>query len=109
LSNAQSGIGDGLAVYEQAADALKLAGKATGPLEKALIKHTQDLLSTAQRVFNDGYQKLTNVRVKFNLVVPVPPQQNTAPVTIPTTPAPVTTPGGANSGSGAGSKHHKKK
>jgi hypothetical protein len=106
LSNAQNGVADGLAVYQQAAEALKLAGKATGPLQKALVKHTQDLLATAQRVFNTGYQKLINERENFNLVAPVPPQPTTAP--IQTTPAPIATvtPGATSS---SGSKHHKKK
>jgi hypothetical protein len=105
LSNAQNGIADGLAVFQQAADALKLAGKATGPLQKQLITHAQDLVSTAQKVFDDGYQKLINERQKFNLVVPVPPQQSAAP--IPT--AAVTAPASTPSGSGGSSKHSKKK
>src|SRR5438309_1261554 len=72
---------------QQKADALKLSGKATGPLQKELIAHTQNLLAAAARVFNHGYQKLINERAKFNLLVPVNPSQQTSPpAVIPTAP-----------------------
>src|SRR5438270_6632035 len=87
LSTAQNLVADGLGVYQQAADALKLSGKATGPLQKELITHTQSLLAAAARVFDHGYQKLINERAKFNLVAPVNPSQQTSPpAAIPTLP-----------------------
>jgi hypothetical protein len=112
LSNAQNLVADGLGVYQQAADALKLSGKATGPLQKQLITHTQNLLAAAARVFNHGYQKLINERAKFNLLVPVNPSQQTSPpAVIPTAPVvPSAVPSAAPSSAGGSNGHkHKKK
>jgi hypothetical protein len=107
LSNAQSLIGDGLAVYQQAADALRLTGRATGAQQKALLRHTGSLLAVAARVFNDGYQKLINQRQRFNLLAPVTPTQ---PSTLPTSiPVPSVVPSAPTPSGGAHKHKHKKK
>jgi hypothetical protein len=111
LSNAQTLIGDGLGVYQQAAVALRLTAQATGTQQKALLTHTNSLLAVAARVFGDGYQKLINERQKFNLLAPVTPTQpSILPSSIPSIPVPTVVPSASKTHSGGAHKHkHKKK
>jgi hypothetical protein len=73
LNDAQTLISDGLQVFEQAADALKLAAQASEADRPALIAHAEKLLSVAGAVFGDGYQKLVNERSRFDLLIPTQP------------------------------------
>ena len=84
LSDAQNLISDSLGVYQQAADALTLAGQATGGSRTSLVDHAQSLLGTAARIFSDGYQKLINERGRFGLLHSVNTgQQQGLPPTVP--------------------------
>jgi len=88
LSDSQNLLGEALQVYEQVADQFKLATAATGFEQRALLAHASKLQLVAQRIFGDGYQKLTNVRGLFNLLSTTPPQPLT-PTGPPVPPAPV--------------------
>jgi hypothetical protein len=68
LVTGQNQIENGLQVYEQVADSLKLSVEATGAIQEKLLAHTGSLLLTANQIFQGGYEALVGERAKFGLV-----------------------------------------
>jgi hypothetical protein len=91
LVTGQKQIENGLQVYEQVADSLKLSAEATGGIQKKLLAHTGALLLTANQIFQGGYEALVGERAKFGLVSltpqsPLPNAGGTVPGIVPPTP-----------------------
>jgi hypothetical protein len=112
LIDSQDFLGQSLTVFQQAATAVVAASKATGEAQTALIKQAQSLLPVAQRLFSDGYQKLTNVRTKLGVQAapPPPPPPSPAPsASASATPTATPTPSGSPKAKASSTPGKKKK
>jgi hypothetical protein len=107
LIDSQQFLVQSLKVFDQASQALVAASKTTGSGRAALVDQAQKLMPVGADLFNNGYQRLVNVRTKLGLSAPpaLPPQPSAAP-----SPTPTATTAGSGKGSGTkkAQKHSKK-
>jgi hypothetical protein len=103
LADVKNLLVQAMTVYGQAANSLKLAAGAEGAEQKDLASQTSTLYVSAQELFNQGWQKLINLRLEFNLINPV----ITAPATPGTTASLTIPPSGGGGNKKPGGKNHK--
>ncbi|MDP9342883.1 MAG: hypothetical protein M3Q23_12490 [Actinomycetota bacterium] len=74
LVDAQSFLGQSLKLYQQLAQMMKEAAQATGDTRTALVTQAQGLLPVGATLFQDGIQKINNLRTTLGVPTqPVPP------------------------------------
>jgi hypothetical protein len=103
LIDSQEFLVQSLKVYQQAGRAIVAASKASGTAQAALVDQAQKLMPVGADLFNNGYQRLVNVRTTLGVSTPpaLPPQPSAAP-------SPTATSGKAGSGKGSGGKKGQK-
>jgi hypothetical protein len=71
LIDAQNFLTQSLKLFQQVADILKDAAQATGDAQTTLVTQAQGLLSVGATLFQDGYQKINNLRTELGIPAPV--------------------------------------
>jgi hypothetical protein len=77
VQDSQTGMVNGLKLYEQIANAIALAVKANGTERKDLIKVATNLIPTAKGIFDSGYLDFTQAQIVAHVFAP--PTQPGAP------------------------------
>ena len=106
LIDSQDFLVQSLKVYGQAARAVVAAGKASGDARTSLLDQAKSLMPVGADLFNNGYQRLVNVRAKLGVTgAPALPPQPSPPATSPPpSPSPTASAKHTKGGGGKGSK-----
>src|SRR5204862_8361858 len=67
LIDAQNFLGQSLKLYQQIAQILQDAGQATGDTQATLVTQAQGLMSVGASLFQDGIQKINNLRIDLGV------------------------------------------
>jgi hypothetical protein len=95
LIDAQNFLTQSLKLYQQVAEMLKDAAKATGDDRTTLVTQAQGLLPVGATLFQDGFQKINNLKAELGIPTSLAPPPAPGTLTGPTGPTAVTGPTGA--------------
>jgi hypothetical protein len=94
LIDAQNFLGQSLKLYQQIAQLLKDAAQSTGDTRTELVTQAQGLLSVGAALFQDGIQKINNLRTDLGVPAQFAPPPAPQPPTAVTGPTGLTGPTG---------------
>ncbi len=95
LIDAQNFLTQSLKLYQQVAEILKDAAQATGDERTTLVTQAQGLLPVGATLFQDGFQKINNLKAELGIPAPLAPPPAPGSLTGPTGPTAATGPTGA--------------
>jgi hypothetical protein len=109
LIDSQAFLVQSLKVYQQASRAVVAASRASGDARSALLDQAEGLLPVGRDLFNDGYQRLVNIRTKLGLTgAPALPPQPSPPAQSPSAgPTPTGSAKGKSGGKGSSKSGNK--